>query len=275
MNMFIRTTHPDMSDQTTFDENMFVVSSGYYNLKTKNLSCTRPNGRSDYFLYYVLKGKSRYVMNGEECFAEAGDVVFYNIYDSQSYSHLCQYHSQIYWAHFNGLVAAPFLQELKLTKSMKIHTEANISIYFENILNELTFKKKLYFGAAANNLASILIAISRELEKKTEGEAKFDYVISLMHSLENNKMTLMEYANLCGLSKSQFIRSFTDYTGTTPMRYKNNIIIKDAQWYLLNTDLAINEIAAMLKFDNVYYFSNMFKKHTGLSPRQFREKATL
>ena len=77
MNMFIRTTHPDMSDQTTFDENMFVVSSGYYNLKTKNLSCTRPNGRSDYFLYYVLKGKSRYVMNGEECFAEAGDVGFY------------------------------------------------------------------------------------------------------------------------------------------------------------------------------------------------------
>ena len=84
----------------------------------------------------------------------------------------------------------------------------------------------------------------------------------------------MEYASLCGLSKSQFIRSFTDYTGMTPMRYKNNIIIKDAQWYLLNTDLSINEIAAMLKFDNVYYFSNMFKKHTGLSPRQFREKAT-
>ncbi len=271
--MFVRTTHPDMSDQTVFDKNMFVVSSGYYNLKTKDLSCTRPNGRSDYFLYYVLKGKSRYVMNGEECFADTGDVVFYNIYDSQSYSHLSQFHSQVYWVHFNGSLADRLLQQLALSKSMKIHTEASINGYFENILNELTFKKKHYFSAAANNLVSILIALSRETEKKTKEEANFDYVISLMHSMENNKMTLMEYADICSLSKSQFIRSFTIYTGMTPMKYKNNIIIKDAQWYLSNTDLAVNEIAAMLKFENVYYFSNMFKKQTGLSPTQFRNKS--
>ena len=264
-----------MSDKTMFDQNLFVVSSGYYNLRTKDLSCSRPNGRNDFFLYYVLKGKSRYVMNGEECFAQDGDVVFYNINDIQSYSHLAEFRSQIYWVHFNGLLAGPMLKELHLTKSMKIHTESNISIYFENILNELTFKKKLYFNAAANNLTSILLTVSRDMEKKTAGEAKFDYVISLMHNVENNHMSLMEYADICKLSKSQFIRRFTDYTGMTPMRYKNNIIIKDAQWYLLNTDIGINEIAAMLNFENVYYFSNVFKKQTGLSPKQFRKQNTV
>lgn len=270
--MFIRTVHPNMADQMEYDENLYVVSSGYYNLKTKDLSCSRPDGRADYFLFYVLKGKSRYMMDGQSHTAEMGDVVFYNYNDVQRYEHLAKYHSQIYWVHFNGAQAPKLLQELKLTKSMKIHTESNLSRYFEDILNELTFQKKMYFKAAATDVLSILLAVSRDLEKKYSGESKVDAAISFMHSAENNRMTLEEYASVCGLSKSQFIREFRNETGMTPMCYKRSIVLNEAKWYLKHTDCSINEISRMLKFDNVYYFSNMFKKNTGISPRQYRDK---
>ncbi|MBP3360707.1 MAG: helix-turn-helix transcriptional regulator [Clostridia bacterium] len=263
-----RTVHPNMEDQTELERDIYVVSSGYYNLKTTPVSCSRPNGRSDFFLYYVLKGQSRYVMNGQNYTADSGDVVFYNYNDIQYYVH--DVPSQVYWVHFNGSIAAKLLSDLQFNSSMKIHTAANLSMYFENILNEISVKRKHYFKMASGNLVALLTAISRGIGS-VQTNTDLDYIISLMNDTENSSMSLSDYSAICHLSKWQFIRKFKDYTGTTPVQFKNNIILNSAKWYLLNTNCTVKEISDILNFENVYYFSNMFKKNTGQSPTQYRK----
>ena len=50
---------------------------------------------------------------------------------------------------------------------------------------------------------------------------------------------------------------------------------EDFSWNLLtDTDLLIKEIAYACGFENEYYFSNFFKKHTTLSPSAFRASLT-
>ena len=75
--------------------------------------------------------------------------------------------------------------------------------------------------------------------------------------------------------RSQLIRRFRQYTGQTPIQFKNRIIVKRARYYLENTDYSVSQIAEVLRFENVYYFSAMFKKQTGLSPTQYKSRAAM
>ncbi|MDD6735853.1 MAG: AraC family transcriptional regulator [Clostridiales bacterium] len=45
-----------------------------------------------------------------------------------------------------------------------------------------------------------------------------------------------------------------------------------AKLLLSDTSVKIGEIAELLGYEDSFYFSNVFKKHTGLSPRSYRTK---
>lgn len=268
------------------DNDFFVHSSGYYRVSVdaasfdgkkdfddrapeEALHCIRENGRNDFHINYIQHGKSIFVINGERVVAEEGDVIFYNYGDPQEYIHLTGYDTQIYWLHFNGTIAREVLNDIGITHSCILHTSSNLAEHFENIIREMTHKNNNYNKLVTGNLYIILAKI---LRKNSKTDDELNYVFSLMNNMENNRMTLDEYADLCHLSKSQFIRRFRKQTGTTPINYKNTIIIRNAQWYLQNSNYSISEIANILQFDSVYYFSSMFKKIVGMSPVNWREQ---
>ena len=56
----------------------------------------------------------------------------------------------------------------------------------------------------------------------------------------------------------------------SPSDYVITLRIQKAQSMLAQTDLRIKDIALACGFENEYYFSNFFKKHTALSPTAFR-----
>lgn len=267
--MITRITHSNEAHRTDNDNDLFVLSCGYYHIDSDDLGCIRENGRSDYYFQYIVHGKTECVINGQKMIAKEGDIVFYNYNDQQEYTHLAAYNTQLYWIHINGTKAAALLQEVGLTESCILHTTLNLAEYFENIIRELTYQNDFYHKSAAGNVYLLLANISR---KNRNNHNRLDYIISLMNNMENNNLTLDDYAKISHLSKSQFIRQFKQYTGQTPINYKNRIVVEIVIWYLENTDYRISEIAEMLNFDNIYYFSSMFKKQTGLSPAKYRER---
>ncbi|MCJ0586345.1 helix-turn-helix domain-containing protein, partial [Enterococcus cecorum] len=52
----------------------------------------------------------------------------------------------------------------------------------------------------------------------------------------------------------------------------NQIRIKRAQYLLLNSNFNINEISEEIGYNNTNYFSKMFKKLNGITPKEFREE---
>ena len=73
-----------------------------------------------------------------------------------------------------------------------------------------------------------------------------------------------------GLSYVQFLRRFKSFTGMTPSDYIIALRLQKAKVLLADTDLLIKDISSACGFENEYYFSNFFKKHTTLSPSAFR-----
>ena len=71
---------------------------------------------------------------------------------------------------------------------------------------------------------------------------------------------------------SYFRKMFKRYTGISPKQYHLQLKIIRAKELFINTDLPIKEIADILGFQSIYYFSRLFKEKTGRTPSQLRFK---
>ncbi len=88
------------------------------------------------------------------------------------------------------------------------------------------------------------------------------------------KTDIGDIASALYVSKSSVYREFQRYYGMSPYRYVLNQKIEIAKSMLVRTSYTVAEIAAILNFTDQFYFSNLFKKKTGLSPNSYRKNAS-
>ena len=80
-----------------------------------------------------------------------------------------------------------------------------------------------------------------------------------------------EYAKLLSISTSRFRHLFTEEFGVSPHKMLLDIRLQNAKHFLTETDLSISEIARQVGYDDALYFSQIFKKQTGKTPKEYRE----
>lgn len=113
----------------------------------------------------------------------------------------------------------------------------------------------------------ILIKLQK-IKPKTESEILRDYIDAhICEPIKNNDLAALIYR-----SPSQTIRIFKKAYAITPYKYILNAKIETAQTLLVSTNISVKEIAFKLSFADEHYFSNMFKKTTGVSPKNYRNK---
>ncbi|TBL74658.1 response regulator [Paenibacillus thalictri] len=85
------------------------------------------------------------------------------------------------------------------------------------------------------------------------------------------EISLSHISETVGLSVSHFSALFKQHTGDSFVNYMNRIRIDKAKQLLLEPDLKIYQVADMVGFSSVPYFTRVFKNITGLSPNEFRK----
>ncbi len=84
------------------------------------------------------------------------------------------------------------------------------------------------------------------------------------------ELTLTELSEVVNYNPSYISRIFKKQTGISLFDYINAERINHAKHLLRDTDLPINTIAGTIGFDTSQYFSIVFKKTVGISPREYR-----
>ena len=86
-----------------------------------------------------------------------------------------------------------------------------------------------------------------------------------------NPISLTDVADFVGLSPTYFSELFKKEEDINFIDYLIEFRIKKAKHLLRYTDYKIYEVAREVGYENIYYFSRIFKRQTGLSPKQYRQ----
>ena len=147
----------------------------------------------------------------------------------------------------------------------------------ERIFSTLSMLKTLHDGIYKNNVEigchlfrDVVVQYELEQEKRFGSDPPIEEAIKTLKAKLGEGADLFSLASKSGLSYVQFFRRFKAYTGLTPSEYLNSVRLQKAKQLLSNSALLVREIAFACGFENEYYFSNFFKKHTATSPTAFR-----
>ena len=95
-------------------------------------------------------------------------------------------------------------------------------------------------------------------------------VIDFMESRLYGKFTMDELSKALSFGKTYISKSFTKACGYSIIDYFNMMKINEAKRLIRESKYNFFEISEKLMFTNSHYFSTMFKKHTGMTPTQYK-----
>lgn len=132
-------------------------------------------------------------------------------------------------------------------------------------------------------LKRLIIIITRvgradNLPLSTLPDDRFNIIRKFNLLVENNyhtEHTVSFYAKTLNKSPKTLANLFALYNHRSPLQVIQERIILEAKRLLYYTDKSAKEITFELGFDDAAYFSNFFKKHTSLSPTEFRNTKQL
>ena len=96
-----------------------------------------------------------------------------------------------------------------------------------------------------------------------------------LHGYLTDDISLEEIAKVANLSPTAFCRLFKQRTNRHFVEYLNEVRISNACKFLLETSLNVSEIAFQCGYKTLSNFNKIFKKTTGLAPKEYRQKTEM
>lgn len=125
-----------------------------------------------------------------------------------------------------------------------------------------------------NGMFSDILADCIQLQFKsdlTTTELRIQEIISYLQAHRDESFHSRDIEQHMGLSYKYMEESFKKRVGLTIQQYHTAIRIQEAERLLSATQDSISEISEKLGYQDPLYFSNVFKKATGVSPRNYRK----
>ena len=96
------------------------------------------------------------------------------------------------------------------------------------------------------------------------------HALTFIHQNINEKINLEALATETCVSKDHLIRIFKKATGETPANYITRKKLERAELLLTTTIIPVKNIATELGYDDISYFIRIFRKHSNMSPQEYR-----
>ena len=161
-----------------------------------------------------------------------------------------------------------------------IYAAPHPMICVSNVDSSLALSYHLLVQECKNNMVCIptlcgelykILALICQKQKRRITRDKYACIRPGIQMLEQDSdLNLSQIAAKCGVSDCYFRRLFQQYSGESPMNFRQRLRIERAKQLLLSDEqYTVSEVAQELGFADVYHFSKTFKKYCGESPTKY------
>ena len=257
---------------------LYITDIGYYP-KAHNHYRERCEPIDQYVFIYCIDGCGRYEVAGKHY--EIGANQYFILPAGMPHRYEADHDKPwtIYWIHFKGELAKYYAQDAIAPQTINpgLHSRISNRInLFEELFNSLnagySIENLRYAMTLFHHYLGSLRYIQqyREVGKSADSSNAVEAAIHFMKENMERHLTLAEIAAYIGYSESHFSMQFKQKTGHSPLAYYNLLKIQEACNLLDNTPMKLNQICYKLGIDDPYYFSRLFTKIMGMSPRNYR-----
>ena len=163
----------------------------------------------------------------------------------------------------------------------KVCGDTSIVDCITSVIQEYESKETAYELVIKSCIYKLLAMLIRRHVKKVVSREEYEKTVSHLESLgsvfkyieENyiDRISMDDLSSMTGLSNYYFCRLFKKVTGKTTSEYINSFRINKAESLLKSSDRNITEIAMATGFNDINYFSRMFKKYKKIAPSSVRK----
>lgn len=166
-------------------------------------------------------------------------------------------------------------------KALKLHSMQEIKDYypifdtFRKLVETWSIKLPSYEFLSKTLLQQLLFEIYDNLKRQNTNYSKtikVEKIIKYMNENINAAVTLTELSEIVLLSPTYLSRTFKETTGYSVIEFFNKMKIDKAKELIIEGDKKIKEVSEALGFKDEFYFSRLFKKIAGISPKEFYSK---
>ncbi|GKX27695.1 AraC family transcriptional regulator [Vallitalea longa] len=241
--------------------------------------CDRFDGRSsvwnfqkhshNYFeLIYFINGKAKITTDSEEVVMALYDMIVY----PQGLMH--QESLDVKYEHEVICIGVEFEGNPQMESSFHLPDRTGeIKWFLERIYEEKKMANNLHEELITSYIKSVFLLMRRYF-LSYDPEISDVVLKTTLYIQENFKedITMDSISQISCVSKSYLSRLFKKETGLTVMQYLNYYRIERSKSLIKFSKYNISEIGNMVGFNDPKYFSRMFKKIVGISPKNFEKQ---
>ena len=268
------TIHEQNDNLYIMDKPLCLNVVGRCNYKHYNFSGHK-NGRNDYYLMYLCRGKLKIYYGKSKFVLKSGQVIIYPPHTPVIYKNISDDRIDYRWIHFTGNQAEKLINDanLPLATPVDVSVDEKIISEFQSLFNEYIDRDFLFETTALAKFINIISLFARASARMNKDRNSDSLKFALKYIDENytNEIDIKKLAEQEHISYAYFRTIFKKKTGISPNQYILMLRLKNASLLLKQTDLSIKEIAESMGFSDQMYFSRIFKKKFGMTPNNYRK----
>ena len=182
-----------------------------------------------------------------------------------------------YYIGFEGPIVDSMIKHAFLTREQQILevglNEELVSLFTRAL--EVAEADKIctqqYLSGIVLHIIGMILSISKnKIFEISDVDQKIEQAKIIMNENVLRNIDPEELAMRLNISYSWFRKVFKDYTGYAPAKYFQELKLRKAKQLLVSTSQSVKEISFLLGYQSTEYFFSFFKKHTGLTPLEYR-----
>lgn len=245
------------------------------------------HGPGEYEFHYFMEGQGALLINRAKYIIDGSKIFFvqpreFHSILPEAVEKPISYYAVLFRPEAENSVdeeIVSFLGQLWHARSRSLPADAKDRFLLDDLYRLSKSTSERSRKAAEHALVSLMYRWFDHLEDYSDyvhpaGRAKNEHVeraLSLMTKLVREKLSSDDLAGMLGISEEYFIRLFRHHVGMSPFQYFTRLKIEAASAVLIDNQLTIGDVGYRFGFENPFHFTKVFKKCTGLSPREYRK----